>query len=354
MDQFPTFFGRHLAAELDAIARRPYLVVTMEDLWPQFERYFPADHSAVHLVHSLEQADLEQAAREHAGAAAIIGLGGGQAIDVAKYLTWRLGAQLFQFPTALSVNAPWSHRAGIRVDGVVRYVGWALPEAVWIDMDVVRSGPPLFSRCGAVDILCYHTAHWDWRYAAERGRAEERWPYDPQLVKSAAGAMQTIVDAADEIREMTDEGVRALVSSLKWGGSAFGYDGWNPRHIEGSDHFLFYALEAVTGRKFIHGQAVGLGVLVMSAMQDNQPEYIRSVIDRIGVPCLPADMGITWDDVTAALARLRQTVAEAGLWYTIASDHVASPEFVAAVRDWLESAGGEFDRSVLSTVEVTD
>lgn len=354
MDQFPTFFGRQLAGELDAIARRPYLVVTMDDLWPKFESFFGDGMSAVHLVHSLEREDLDAAAARHDGVNTVIGLGGGQAIDVAKYLTWRLGTQLFQLPTALSVNAPWSHRAGIRDDGVVRYVGWALPQAVWVDLDVIRSAPPLFNRSGAADILCYHTAHWDWRYAAERGRAEERWPYDPALVKSAAAAMAGIVDAADDIREMTDAGIRALVTSLKWGGAAFGYDGWTPRHIEGSDHFLFYALEAVTGRKFIHGQAVGLGILVMSALQDNEPEWIRGVLDRIAIPYRPADMGISWDDVAAALRRLPQTVREAGLWFTIASDHLVSAEFIEAVRDWIEAPGGQFDRSALATIEITD
>jgi glycerol-1-phosphate dehydrogenase [NAD(P)+] len=352
MDQFPTFFGRQLAAELDTIARQPYLVVTMDDLWPKFEGLFGPGLGDVHLVHSLERADLDEVAGRYAGMNAVIGLGGGQAIDVAKYLTWKLGAQLFQLPTALSVNAPWSHRAGVRENGVVRYVGWALPQAVWVDLDVIRGAPALFNHSGAADIMCYHTAHWDWRYASELGRCEERWPYDPELVSSADAAMQNVVDYADEIHAMTDAGIKALVRSLKWGGSAFGYDGWNPRHIEGSEHFLFYSLEAVTGRKFIHGQAVGLGILVMSAMQDNKPEHVRGVLDRIGIPYRPADMGISWEDVTAALRRLPQTVAEGRLWYTIASDHRASDEFVDAVRLWIESPGGEFDRSALGSVTV--
>ena len=350
MDQFPLFFGRQLAGELDAIACQPYLVVTMDDLWPRFARHFGGGLGGVHLVRSLEMADLERAAVQYAGMRAVIGVGGGQAIDVAKYLAWRLGIQLFQLPTALSVNAPFSHRAGIRDGGIVRYVGWALPEAVFLDWDIIRSAPPLFNRCGAGDILCYHTAHWDWQYAAAQGRCEERWPYDPTLITAAAAAKQQVIDAADGIRELTDDGIRALAGALKWGGAAFGYDGWNPRHIEGSEHFLFYSLEAVTGRKFIHGQAVALGIVVMSALQDNTPEEIRSVIDRIGIPYRPSDMGVTWDDVAAALRRLPQTVEEGNLWFTIASDHKVSDAFIDTVRKWIES-GGEFDRSVLASVE---
>lgn len=348
MDQFPLFFGRQLAGELPAICRRPYLVVTMADLWPRFEPQFGSGPGAVHLVTSLERRDLDDAAAayRHQGIRCVVGLGGGQAIDVAKYLAWQLGAQLFQLPTALSVNAPFSHRAGIREHGVVRYAGWALPQAVWLDWDVIRSAPALFNRCGAGDILCYHTAHWDWRMAAERGRCEERWPYDQALVDKAAAAKQRVIDAADAIRELTDDGIRALAESLKWGGAAFGYDGWNPRHIEGSEHFLFYALEAVTGKKFIHGQAVSLGILVMSALQDNDPEGIRAVIDRIGIPYRPAEMGVSWDDVAEALRRLPDVVRDGRLWYTVASDKAITAGFTDAVRDWIEG-GSEFDRSAL-------
>jgi glycerol-1-phosphate dehydrogenase [NAD(P)+] len=346
MDQFPLFFGRQLAGELQAICPRPYLVVTMADLWPQFEQHFGAGLGAVHFVASLERRDLDEAAARYGGMRAIIGIGGGQAIDVAKYLSWQLGTQLFQLPTALSVNAPFAHRAGVREDGVVRYVGWALPQAVWMDWDIIRSAPPLFNRCGAGDILCYHTAHWDWRMAADRGRCEERWPYDQVLVDKAAVALQRVIDHADGIRELTDDGIRALAESLKWGGSAFGYDGWNPRHIEGSEHYLFYALEAVTGKKFIHGQAVSLGILVMSALQDNDPEQIRDVIDRIGIPYRPSDMDITWDDVTQALGRLPEVIRDGKLWYGVASEKAITSDFTAAVREWIEG-GGDFDRSAL-------
>ena len=43
-------------------------------------------------------------------AAAIIGLGGGQALDVAKFLAWTRRLPLFQVPTATTVNAPFGHR----------------------------------------------------------------------------------------------------------------------------------------------------------------------------------------------------------------------------------------------------
>jgi glycerol-1-phosphate dehydrogenase [NAD(P)+] len=94
--------------------------------------------------------------------ASVIGLGGGRALDVAKYLTWRRPVPLFQVPTSTSVNAAFAQRAAVRVGELVRYVGWAVPEAVYVDFDVIRRAPDALNRSGVGDIFCYHTAHWDW------------------------------------------------------------------------------------------------------------------------------------------------------------------------------------------------
>ena len=125
---------------------------------------------ATHLVDSLDVEALDHAAARLPDVRSIIGLGGGQAIDVAKYFAWTKQLPLFQFPTAMTVNAPFGQRAGVRQGGLVRYLGWAVPEAVYVDLDIVQSAPAALNRAGVGDILCYHTAHWDWRAASEAAR----------------------------------------------------------------------------------------------------------------------------------------------------------------------------------------
>jgi len=44
--EFPTVFGRELVGELPNFAYRPYLVVTMSDLWPAFEHFFDSHLAA--------------------------------------------------------------------------------------------------------------------------------------------------------------------------------------------------------------------------------------------------------------------------------------------------------------------
>ncbi|MEI7744193.1 MAG: iron-containing alcohol dehydrogenase [Chloroflexota bacterium] len=334
-DLFNTVYGRGLISELKTYVHRPYLVVTMADLWPRFRDQFDDNIAGPLLVDSLERSDLDRIVKELPRFEAVIGLGGGQALDVAKYVAWASHKPLFQVPTMMSVNAAWAHRAAVRVGGVIKYVAWAIPEAVYVDYDVIRSAPIELNRSGVGDIICYHTGHHDWAMARDKGRCEPQWPYDQRLVDEARVALQRVVDHADDIHDVNDEGIRALAESLRWGGAAFHNAGWNPRHIEGAEHFLFYALEYQTGRPFIHGQIVGLGVLVMSWLQGNRAEWIKEVIERIGVPYRPEQMGITWDQVAAALRILPEHVERAGLWYTVASDHPVTEDEIAAIRSWL-------------------
>ena len=72
---------------------------------------------------SIEQDALNKEAENLGEVRSIVGLGGGQALDVAKYFSWRKTLPLFQAPTALSVNAVYGQRSGIRIDGKVVYRG---------------------------------------------------------------------------------------------------------------------------------------------------------------------------------------------------------------------------------------
>ena len=130
----------------------------------------------------------------------------------------------------------------------------------------------------------------------------------------------------------------ASLTANRWGGAAFHNAGWNPRHIEGIDHFLFYALEYYTGKKFIHGQPVCLGIYVGSLLHDAKPQEMLAAILRAGVDIRPQAMNITWDDVSHALLNLSDFVRQAGLWYGIAHEAQIDEAFAARVRSNIEAA----------------
>ena len=225
----------------------------------------------------------------------------------------------------------------------MRYVGWAVPEAVYVDIDVIQSAPAALNRAGVGDILCYHTAHWDWREASERGTVEARWPYDSRLVAAAREQLDAVMGALDDIHDVTESGIRTLMSAHRWGGAAFHDAGWNPRHIEGVDHFLFYNLERISGRHFIHGQPVGLGIVFGSFLQDNEPERMLAALHRVGVDIRPEAMGVTWDQATEAMRTLAAFSREAGLWSTVLDSRPVTEALIEHVRARVIETYGEWE-----------
>jgi glycerol-1-phosphate dehydrogenase [NAD(P)+] len=342
--QFQTVFGRELVGELKNFAHRPYLVVTMEDLWPGFEHHFGPDLAGVHFADSLELGELETEAGRQPRFASVIGLGGGRAMDVAKFFAWTRGTPLFQVPTAMTTNAPFAHRAALRHGGTFVALGWAVPEAVYVDYDVIRAAPPLLNRSGLGDVLCYHTAQFDWKLARDAGREDRRWPYDQRLVDEARGRLEEVLADLDEIREVSDRGIRTLMLEHRWGGAAFHDAGWNTRHMDGVDHCYLYGLEALTGRHFIHGQAVGLGTYFGAVLQENDPEMVLSSLSRTGLDIRPEAMGISWDDAATAMRGLAEYVSKAGLEYTIANARPVSDDVVEHVRDRVYATFGAWQQ----------
>ena len=332
---FRTAFGRNLLAEIPNFVAGPWLVVTMEDLWPHTKAQFP-EGTPVWFVRSMERADLEANLPQIKPYASVIGLGGGQAIDAAKYFAWRLDLKLHQFPTSLSVDAMYSQRAGVRDNQIVKYVGWAIPECVYFDYGILEAAPKHINRAGIGDVFCFFTGVWDWQYAQAQGKCEARWPYDEGLAAHSLKLAEDALQGKQAIHDLTPEGINLIVESFKWGGASYHGAGWCPRHIEGVEHFIFYALEARTGIKFLHGQAVCLGLIAGAMMHGKRVEELRKAVADIGVDIRPESLGLTWADVDATLMGMHDFVRENNLPYGIAHEFDVDRTFLDQLRGCVE------------------
>ena len=243
----------------------------------------------------------------------IVGIGGGTALDTAKFLAWKCGLPLIQAPTIASVDAGFTDAIGVRIGRRVSYIGNVTPELVVVDLDVLTSAPPRLNRAGIGDILSCHTGLFDWKVASDRG---EGVPWRDDLADLGATLLSELDQAADEVGAVSRDGIRFLISAYRRIGAACAEAG-HSRFEEGSEHFLGYAYEFRTGAHLVHGELIGLAVMAMSTVQGNDPEWVGQVIGRSRIRAHPSDSDIDRATFVDTLRGLRQFVSHEGYDYCI-------------------------------------
>lgn len=333
-DLFPVTYGRGVARGLGSAIRQrhgPPVVIAHPEPWASLERDFGSEPAAVVMVEGLERAYLDRLVAELPDGP-ILGIGGGSAMDAAKWVHWNRKVPLWQVPSVPSVNACFTHMVAVRDETGVHYSADAIPEMVFVDFDLMREAPAHLLRGGIGDVFTCHTARWDWRFAVDRG-------HDPAWDDFAAAEALRIVaelhDLAPEIRECTDTGLQGLMELHRLIGKMCD-DYGHARFEEGSEHFLAYAFEYINGHTIMHGELGSLGVLIMSTLQGNRPEYAREIVRRAGVRHRPEELGITPQEIEAALRALPDFVRREGLWYSVANELEVGERELALARQALD------------------
>jgi glycerol-1-phosphate dehydrogenase [NAD(P)+] len=300
----PTY-GRELLRGLPPALFEAPVVCTQPEPWALVAGHFPGGATRRLLVETMEH----DAVRAHTAAlgrgSAVFGVGGGQALDQAKYVAWQTGRPLVLVPTILSVDAAYTAAIGVREGQRVRYVGQVQPAHLLVDFGLLQQAPALLNRAGAGDILSIFTALWDWREAHERlGEA-----YDAGVAAAAQRVLDDLLAAAPELRAASEAGLRAL-SEAYVGEVALCDRVGSARPEEGSEHYLAYGLEALTGRHFLHGQLVGLCVLLAGRCQGQDVRPIARFLREVGLDCRYEAVGTTRAELRAALLHMGAYVRE--------------------------------------------
>ena len=327
---FTVSYGRGIARGLgrDLAARhgRP-VVLTQPEPWASLAPDFGTEPAAVVMVESLERAYLDGLVRD-LPPGPVLGIGGGSAMDAAKWVHYHGKRPLWQVPSLPSVNACFTHMVAVRDATGVHYSADAIPEMVYVDFDLMREAPAHFLRGGIGDVFTCHTARWDWEYAVARGHTPA---WDDHAAAESLRIVARLHEIAPEIRERTDTGIQELMELHRLIGKMCD-DYGHARFEEGSEHFFAYCFEFVNGHTIMHGELGSLGVLIMSALQGNRPELAREIVQRAGVRHTPAELGITWEEIEAALLRLPEFVRSEKLWYSVANDLVIGERELAIAR----------------------
>ncbi len=298
-------------------------ILTQPEPWTSAREQF-TDFNAARVIylHSMEQEELAQMERMLPAIGMVMGIGGGQAMDAAKYVAWKRGIPLMLAPTIISVDAAVTNTIAVRAGSRVRYIGFVVADAIAVDFEVISKAPADLNRAGIGDLLSIHTALWDWQHGSN--------DYDPLV----AGQVRTILDGLDEwaeaISRCDEEALRYIMESFVCENTLCLQTG-SSRPEEGSEHFLAYNIEYITGQGYVHGQLICLCTYVMARLQENRVQWVRQLIERVRCPWRLHELGISREAFTHALQTLRHYTEAEAFPSSVITLRQITPEFAGQV-----------------------
>jgi glycerol-1-phosphate dehydrogenase [NAD(P)+] len=231
---------------------------------------------------------------------AVVGIGGGRTLDVAKYAASMSGMPFVSVATTLTHDGIASPVASLESHGRKASFGVHVPIAVFVDIDQVRDAPDEHKSSGVGDVLSNLSAIADWELAREV-RGEEVDGLAVSLARSSAEAMLTMEPG-------TDRFLTTLAEALILSGIAMSVAG-NSRPCSGACHEISHALDASHGSPGLHGAQVALGARFATWLRGDRELFAQ--LDRAmlihGLPRVPVDLGIDRDTFVAAVVEAPMT-----------------------------------------------
>jgi glycerol-1-phosphate dehydrogenase [NAD(P)+] len=234
---------------------------------------------------------------------AVVGLGGGKIIDVAKYAAARVGLPMVAVATNLSHDGLCSPVSTLDNDNGRGSYGVPTPIAMVIDLDVIREAPARYVRAGIGDAVSNISAIADWELA-HRTNGE---PIDGLAAAMARSAGEAVLRHPGGIGD--DAFLTTLAEGLVLSGIAMSISG-DTRPSSGACHEISHAFDLLhPDRAAAHGEQVGLGAAFAMHLRGAHEEsgLIAETLRRHGLPVLPAEMGFTEAEFASAVQYAPQT-----------------------------------------------
>jgi glycerol-1-phosphate dehydrogenase [NAD(P)+] len=227
---------------------------------------------------------------------ALVGIGGGRTLDVAKYAATLTGLPLVAVATSLAHDGIASPVASLEDEGRKGSHGVQMPLAVVVDLDYVKRSDPSMRRSGIGDVVSNLCAIADWELA-ERTRGESM---DGVAVTFARTAAMSLLYRADGIDD--DEFLIALAEALVLSGMAMATAG-SSRPCSGGDTETPHTIKHLFPGTAAHGELAGACSLFTSFLHGHVglTAALDECLSRHGLPRTPEDLGLTQDQFVEAV-----------------------------------------------------
>ncbi|MFF5082037.1 iron-containing alcohol dehydrogenase family protein [Actinoplanes sp. NPDC000266] len=267
-------------------------------------------------------AALELAAKLRAGQYdAVVGIGGGTTVDVAKYAASRWGLPMISVATSLANDGFASPVASLINDGLKGSYGVHIPFGVIVDLDFVETGPDRVNRGGIGDAISNISALADW----ELGREVRGEPFDGLAASLARMGAEAVLTMPGDLTD--DAFATVLAEALISSGLAMAVYG-DSRPASGGCHEIMHAVDSLYPGTASHGELAGLGALFCTFLRGDDRRFAQMAdcLGRHHLPRVPADIDLTHEQFVEAVAFAPRTRPDR---YTILEHLAMSPDEIS-------------------------
>ena len=224
---------------------------------------------ALTLLHEVNEASVEEAVRllgaVPPSCKALVGAGGGKALDVAKYTASLAGLPYFAVPTSVSSDGFCAPQASLTLEGKRRSR---------VDVAVCQRAPLTLWHSGVGDLSSKFTAVADWTLAFHRRGVPVN---DLAALMSDASVFQFMANPVSD-----EQGIRLLATALMLNGVAMEIAG-SSRPASGSEHLISHALDMTGASQRPHGLQTGAAAYPVSSLQSgSHHQRIGELFARTG------------------------------------------------------------------------
>lgn len=247
----------------------------------------------------------------------VVGVGGGQVIDAAKYAADINKLPCISIPTTCTNDGICSPISVLKEkQNQFKSIGVTIPLAMLVPLHLIKNAEEESTISGVGDLLSNISAILDWELAHKKANEY----LDDYAVIIAKTAALTVLNQANTYmlkKKSKDEFVKAnieqIINSLALSGIAMEIAGTS-RPASGAEHLISHSIDALYGHIKPHGIQVAFGTYVTSLIRnrlglipDSFVEELKSVLHFLGIPISLHKLGLNKEQLINAIINAPNT-----------------------------------------------